>query len=112
MSDQPCREYTPRFHLRILSGCQQVQYSRRTVSRRKEFSMQKTVKLVKKGSSIPAPKLHRCREIVARPTALAILISLGITTLAVGPNLPLASPIFTPSDQDQPISSLLSPIYA
>ncbi len=73
--------------------------------------MQKTVKLVKKGSSIPAPKFHRCREIVARATALVLLISLGITTLAVGTTPALAAPIFTPSDQDQAISSFISAFY-
>ena len=73
--------------------------------------MQKIVKLVKKGITTLTPKSHRLMQTVATAIALLILISLQITTILVGTTPALAAPIFTPSDQDQSITSFISAFY-
>ncbi|HEX3642523.1 MAG TPA: hypothetical protein VHV10_14630, partial [Ktedonobacteraceae bacterium] len=73
--------------------------------------MQKIVKLVKKGVTTPTPKPYRLMRIVATAIALLVLISLQITTILVGTTPALAAPIFTPSDQDQAITSFISAFY-
>ncbi|HEX3643584.1 MAG TPA: glycoside hydrolase family 76 protein, partial [Ktedonobacteraceae bacterium] len=73
--------------------------------------MQKLVKLVKKGF-IPLPlKPHRPMQVVTSAIGLLVLMSLEITTLLVGSTPALAAPIFTPSDQDQSITSFISAFY-
>jgi predicted alpha-1,6-mannanase (GH76 family) len=50
-------------------------------------------------------------QMVVSTIGLLILISLEITTTLVGTTPALASPIFTPSDQDQAITSFISAFY-
>src|SRR5690349_15932118 len=97
-----CGEYTPRHHLRLIISI---------IAYRKEASMQKLVKLVKKGCFTRAPRFHQRRENVTTIIALFVLISLQITALLVGTNHALAAPIFTSSDQDQSITSFVSAFY-
>ena len=73
--------------------------------------MPRTVKLAEGCFSTFSPKPHRYRKMVANAIALLVLISLEITTNIVVTNPALASPIFTPSDQDQAISSFISAFY-
>ena len=73
--------------------------------------MQKIVKLLTKGWSILLHKPQRPMQIVASVIALLLLISLQITTIAAGTTPALAAPIFTPSDQDQAITSFINAFY-
>ena len=73
--------------------------------------MQKLVKLAKKGFTTFIQKPHRLMQTLASAIVLLILISLQITTMVVGATPVLADPIFTPSDQDQSITSFISAFY-
>jgi hypothetical protein len=73
--------------------------------------MQEIAKWIKRSYTALAWKFHWPMRMTTRVIALLALVSLEVATMLIGATPALATPIYTPSDQDQAISSFLSAFY-
>ena len=73
--------------------------------------MQEITKWIKRSYTTLACKFHWPMRVTTSVITLLALVSLEVATMFIGLPSALAAPIYTPSDQDQAISSFLSAFY-